>query len=76
MTRARPVLLPRRGLARVTRWLSVRHPLRVEAAFVLGLYALYEASRGLVAGSRSLAIGHAEDVVSIVRSTGVSSTRK
>jgi len=66
-TRARPAPLPR-GLARVTRWLAVRHSLRTELVLVLGLYALYEATRGLASGSRSLAIRHAEDVVSIERS--------
>jgi hypothetical protein len=65
--RARPVRLPR-ALARVTRWLAVRHSMRTELVLVLGLYALYEATRGLVAGSRGLAIRHAEDVVSIERS--------
>ena len=35
--------------ARLRNWLSVRHSLRVEAAAVLVLYAVYESSRGLVA---------------------------
>ena len=35
---------------------------------MLGLYALYETTRGLVVGNRSLAIRHADDVVSIERS--------
>ncbi len=56
------------SLARVTHWLAVRHSLRTELVLVLGLYALYEATRGLAAGSRSLAIRHADDVVSIERS--------
>jgi hypothetical protein len=68
MTRAGPVLLPPRGLARVTSWLAARHSLRSEFVLVLGLYGLSKATRGLVAGSRSLAIRHADDVVSIERS--------
>jgi hypothetical protein len=67
MTRARPTRLPQ-GLARVTHWLSVRHPLRVEAALMLGLYALYETTRGGVAASRRIALRHAHDVVAIERS--------
>jgi hypothetical protein len=67
MTRARPSRRPR-GLAGVTDWLSVRHPLRVEAALVLGVYALYETTRGGVAASRAIAIRHARDVVAIERS--------
>src|SRR2546426_469084 len=40
------------GTAAVQRggWLSSRHSLPVELAMVLGLYAVYEATRGLVAG--------------------------
>jgi hypothetical protein len=31
-------------------WLSARHSLPVEVAMVIGVYAAYEATRGLVAG--------------------------
>jgi hypothetical protein len=60
-----------RTAARIRDWLSVRHALRVEAALVVGLYASYEASRGVVAGSPALAERHAGEVVSIERSLHV-----
>jgi len=44
-------------------WLAARHSLRVEAALVLGFYAMYEATRGLVAGSRQEALNHGRAVV-------------
>jgi hypothetical protein len=49
-------------------WLSRRHSLPVELALVLGLYAVYEATRGLVAGDAQVALRHAQDVVSLERS--------
>jgi hypothetical protein len=49
-------------------WLASRHSLHVELAAVLGLYALYEATRGLVGGSRESAVRHADDVVSLEHS--------
>ena len=49
-------------------WLSRRHSLPVELAMVLGLYAVYEATRGLVAGDAQVALRHAQDVVSLERS--------
>jgi hypothetical protein len=49
-------------------WLSARHPLPIELAMVIGLYAAYEATRGLVAGDAHLALRHAQDVVSLERS--------
>jgi hypothetical protein len=49
-------------------WLSRRHSLLVELAMVLGLYAVYEATRGLVAGDAQVALRHAQDVVSLERS--------
>ena len=52
----------------VRSWLSVRHSLRVELLIVVGLYALYEATRGIVAGRRSVAIRHADAIVSLERS--------
>ena len=51
----------------IMRWFSVRHSLRTEAASVLLLYALYETSRGLVAGHRSMASRHAHDIVALER---------
>jgi hypothetical protein len=51
----------------VLRWLSVRHSLRTEAVAVLLLYALYETSRGLVAGHRSDASHHAREIVAVER---------
>jgi PAP2 superfamily len=56
-----------RALARLASWLSVRHSLAVEAASVLGLYGTYEATRGLVAGNRHVAIEHAHTVASLER---------
>lgn len=40
-----------------------RHSVVVEAATIVGLYAAYEAARGLVAGSRAPAIARAHDVM-------------
>jgi hypothetical protein len=48
--------------------LARRHSLRVELAMVLGLYAVYEATRGLVAGDANVALRHTQDVVSLERS--------
>jgi hypothetical protein len=52
-------------------WLSTRHSLPVEIAMVLGVYAAYEATRGLVAGDAHVALRHAQDVVSLERSLHV-----
>jgi hypothetical protein len=52
-------------------WLATRHSLRVEAASVLALYAAYEASRGLVAGDRHVAVDHARAVTSFERTLHV-----
>lgn len=54
-------------LARV----AERHSLVVEATGVLALYALYEATRGLIAGDRGAALRHAHDVASLERSLHV-----
>jgi cytochrome bd-type quinol oxidase subunit 2 len=54
--------------ARLRDWLSVRHSLPIELALVLGLYAVYEGTRGLVAGDERVALRHARDVVSLERS--------
>jgi PAP2 superfamily len=51
--------------ARVARWLTTRHTLRVEAAIVLAFYAAYEASRGLVVGDRNVAVDHARAITSL-----------
>jgi hypothetical protein len=48
-------------------WLSVRHSLRSEAAAVLGLYGLYELSRGLVVGNTAEADRHAHRLVALER---------
>lgn len=52
-------------------WLAARHPLGVEAAAVVILYALYEAARGLVAGNRSAAVHHAQLIASYERSVHI-----
>jgi PAP2 superfamily len=49
-------------------WLSSRHSLPVELALVVGVYVVYEATRGLVAGDANIALRHAQDVVSLERS--------
>ena len=51
----------------VRRFLATRHSLRVEAASVLLLYVVYEATRGLIAGSRRVAVEHAQAVASLER---------
>jgi PAP2 superfamily len=65
---------PDRANGRPTRpraWLSARHSLRVEVSLVLAFYALYEASRGLVAGDLKSAVHNAHQLVSIERSLHV-----
>ena len=52
-------------------WLSKRHTLAAEAALIVGLYALYETSRGLAAYDPPLAERHARMVVSLERSLHV-----
>jgi len=49
-------------------WLSTRHSLPIELATIVGLYAVYEATRGLVAGDAPMALRHARDIVSLERS--------
>jgi hypothetical protein len=56
---------------RVAHWLSVRHSLAIEAVAVLGLYATYEAARGLVVGDRRVAVDHAQTVASLERTLHV-----
>jgi PAP2 superfamily len=71
----RTVDLPRHRVdsrARSARaWLSTRHSLRIEAIVVLAFYAVYEASRALVAGEEQIAIRHAHSVVALERSLHV-----
>src|SRR5262249_59205003 len=52
-------------------WLAERHSLGVEAALVVGLYAVYETSRGLVAGGSGVALHHARMGASLERSLHV-----
>lgn len=49
-------------------WLSTRHSLPIELALILGVYAVYEGTRGLVAGDQRVALHHAQDVISLERS--------
>jgi hypothetical protein len=53
------------------RWLAVRHSLVAEAAGVLVLYALYEATRGFIAGDRVSAVRNAHAIASLERSLHV-----
>jgi PAP2 superfamily protein len=52
-------------------WFSRRHNIAAEAAVVVGLYALYELSRGLVAHDPPAAERHARMIVSLERSLHV-----
>ena len=60
-----------RAVGRVRTGLSMRHSLPGEAALVVAVYALYQTTRGVVAGDRTVAVRHAHDVVSIERSLHV-----
>lgn len=60
-----------RALASGRGWLSTRHSLAIELVVVLGLYAAYEVTRGLVAGDAHVALRHAHDIVSLERSLHV-----
>ncbi|HZT15599.1 MAG TPA: DHA2 family efflux MFS transporter permease subunit [Gaiellaceae bacterium] len=55
----------------VLRWPAERHALAAELAVVLGLYALYETTRGLVAGDRAGAVDHARTIASLERALHV-----
>jgi hypothetical protein len=66
-----PDVLPQQLAAQRRAWLSRRHSLPVELAMVLGVYAVYEATRGLVAGDATVAFRHAHEVVSLERSLHV-----
>ena len=63
--------LPQQLAAQRRAWLSSRHSLPVELAMVLGLYTVYEATRGLVAGDATVALRHAHEVISLERSLHV-----
>ena len=52
-------------------WLAERHSLGAEAALVVGLYAVYETSRGLAAGGSVVALHHARMIASLERSLHV-----
>ena len=52
-------------------WVAERHSLGVEAFGVLALYALYEATRGVIVGDRTTAVRHAHEVASLERSLHV-----
>jgi hypothetical protein len=59
MTTAAAASIAARATGPLSRWLSVRHPLRTEAAAVLTLYGVYEVARGLVVGNGAEAERHA-----------------
>jgi len=63
-----PISAVVRAVSRARSWLSARHSLRAELLVVVGLYVLYESTRGIVAGRGTVAVQHAYDVVSIERS--------
>jgi hypothetical protein len=62
---------PLAGARVLAGWAVERHSLAVELAGVLGLYALYEATRGLVVADRATAVDHARDIASLERSLHV-----
>jgi len=66
--RGAPGQFPRTAAAHRRGWLSRRHSLPIELATILGLYAVYEATRGLVAGDAPVALRHAQEIVSLERS--------
>ncbi len=66
--RGAPGHFPRTAAAHRRGWLSRRHSLPIELATILGLYAVYEATRGLVAGDAPVALRHAQEIVSLERS--------
>jgi hypothetical protein len=52
-------------------WLAERHSVGAEAALVVGLYAVYETSRGLADGGAGVALHHARMIASLERSLHV-----
>jgi PAP2 superfamily len=49
------------------RWFSLRHTAAAEAGLILGFYAGYETTRGVVAGARQPAIHRANEILSLER---------
>ena len=68
MTTAASASIAARATDPLSRWLSVPHPLRTEAAAVLTLYGLYEVARGLVVGDGAEAERHALRLAATERS--------
>jgi hypothetical protein len=68
MTTAAAASIAARVTGPPSRWLSVRHPLHVEAAAVVALYGVYEAARGLVVGNAAEAERHARHLAATERS--------
>src|SRR5712691_10913958 len=58
-------------VALAIRRLVVRHSLRFELAGLAAVYLVYEAARGLIAGSSLVALQHAHEVARWERSLGV-----
>jgi hypothetical protein len=52
-------------------WLAERHSPAAELACVLGLYACYETTRGLVVGDHVAAVHHAREIAALERSLDV-----
>ena len=52
-------------------WLAERHSLGAEAVLVVGLYGVYETTRGLAAGGPAVALHHARMIASLERSLHV-----
>jgi hypothetical protein len=60
---------------RVRQALTTRWSARAEIATVVGLYAVYEAVRGVVAGGPAVAVRHAQAIASLERNLGLSVER-
>ncbi len=67
----RPGVRWRAAVAGAARWLARPHSIRVEVASILVLYVLYEAGRGLVAGSVGIALRHADEIADLERQAHV-----
>jgi len=50
-----------------TRWLAQRHSPATEATLVAGFYAMYEAARGLLVGTRQAALHRAHEIANLER---------
>jgi membrane-associated phospholipid phosphatase len=66
---------PRGAGPRSFSWLRRRHSLAIETAVVVAVYAVYDASRGLVGGGRTAAMAHAHMVVSWERASSLGMER-